>query len=310
MMTLPRDNKRARLLPPSAALDVLGNDLLVRCASYLDPDGLVHLGRTSARFGIPQAVQQRSLANEAARQRFWESTTKEERSRLPKYKEESDVGLLRALEQLRQPLRFDELAGYGFRPQENPASVIKFKEAYEGWSTAVSGHVMRAGRHFVEFTINDQQSSYIHLGVVRPVSFTDGIDLQADWEGEVHPVCVSSDWKPAIAEKLRSQKTARWGEDSNVHCCAYHCHDGQCYLTDWNTEDDYSDDCFDWQGSEVLEGSGTIGLLLDLDEGTLSVFKDGRCLGAMKEGLDGEYCWFVAAGLFCKISISRGRAPN
>ncbi|EJK71748.1 hypothetical protein THAOC_06787 [Thalassiosira oceanica] len=303
----PRENKRARL-QPSATVDVLGNDLLVRCASYLDADGLAQLGRTSARFGIPQAGQQRSLANEAARQRFWESVTDEERSRLPKYDDESDVGLLRALEQLRQPLRFDELAGYVFSPQEYPASVTYAGRAI--WSTAVSGHVMRGGRHFVEFTINDQHSSYIYLGVVRPVSLTDGIDLEADWEGEVHPVCFSSDWKPAVAEKLRSQRTARWGEDSNVHCCAYHCHDGICYWTDWNTEDDYSDDCSDWQGSEVLEGSGTIGFLLDLDEGTLSVFKDGRCLGAMKEGLGGEYCWFVAAGRLCTISISRGRAPN
>ena len=31
----PRDNKRARLLP-SATLDTLDNDLLIRCASYLD----------------------------------------------------------------------------------------------------------------------------------------------------------------------------------------------------------------------------------------------------------------------------------
>ncbi|EJK47259.1 hypothetical protein THAOC_34029 [Thalassiosira oceanica] len=84
-------NKRAR--PPSATLDVLGNDLLVRCASYLDADGLVQLGRTSARFGIPQAGQQRSLANEAARQQFRQNATDEEISRLPTYNDESDVGL-------------------------------------------------------------------------------------------------------------------------------------------------------------------------------------------------------------------------
>ncbi|EJK63900.1 hypothetical protein THAOC_15418 [Thalassiosira oceanica] len=237
---MPRDNERARLLP-SAALDILGNDLLVRCASYLDADGLAQLGRTSARFGIPQAGQERSLANEAARQRFRQSATEEERSRLPEYDDESDVGLLRALEQLRQPLRFDELAGTG--------SALK--------------NILRV-LHTQAVLYGRQQCQGI------PVSLTDGIDLQADWEGEVHPVCVSSDWKPAVAEKLRSQRTARWGEDSNVHCCAYHCYDGQCYLTDWNTEDEISDDCSDWQGSEVLEGSGTIGLLLDLDEGTLS----------------------------------------
>ncbi|EJK46564.1 hypothetical protein THAOC_34762, partial [Thalassiosira oceanica] len=277
MMMQPRDNKRARLL--SAALDVLGNDLLVRCASYLGADGLAQLGRTSARFGLPQAGQQRSLANEAARQRFRQSATDEDMSRLPKYDEESDVALLRALGQLRRPLCFDKLEGNCFSPQEHPARVTH--TGRPGWSTAVSGHEMRGGRHFVEFEINhDEQSSHIYLGVIRPVSLTDGIDLEADWEGHVSPVLVSSSFKPAVAEKLRSQRTAKWGV-SDVHCCSYYCNSGRCYWTDWNTEDNYSG----WQGQEGFRGSGTIGLLLDLDEGTLSVFKDGRRLGVMKEGL-------------------------
>ena len=91
-MMEPGDNKRARLFP-SAALDTLDDDLLIRCASYLDADGLAQLGRTRARFEIPQAGQERSLANEAAHQRFRHSATDEEKSRLPKYGDESDIGL-------------------------------------------------------------------------------------------------------------------------------------------------------------------------------------------------------------------------
>ncbi|EJK49157.1 hypothetical protein THAOC_31997 [Thalassiosira oceanica] len=297
-------NKRARL--PTAALDVLDNDLLVRCASYLDADGLAQLGRTSARFGIPQAGQERSIANEAANQQFRESATDEERSRLPKYDDESDVDLLRALEQLRQPLCFDELAGYGLSLREdNPASVTR-SAGRTGWSTAMSGHPMRGGRHFVEFEItNEQDRFFVNLGVVRPVSLTDGIDFQDDWVGTVNAAFVSSSLKPAVAEKLRSQRTAKWGE-SNVHCCAYFCSSGRCLWADWDTDEDYSD----WLGQERLESGGTIGLLLDLDEGTLSVFKNGRRLGVIKEGLGGEYCWFVAACRPCTISISRDQAPN
>ncbi|EJK72548.1 hypothetical protein THAOC_05912 [Thalassiosira oceanica] len=299
-------NKRARLLP-SVTLDVLGNDLLLRCASYLDADGLAQLGRTSVRFGTPQAGQQRSLANEAARQRFRRSATDEEMSRLPEYDGESDVGLMRALEQLRQPLCFDELAGDGFIPQDHPATSVTHSGHNIWYSTALSGHVMRGGRHFVEFSINydEQQRSCFHLGVVRPVSLTDGIDLEVDWEGETSPVHVSSNQKPAVAEKLRSQRTEKWGE-STVHCCTCYCGSGRCYWTDWGNEEGSSD----WQGRESLEGGGTIGLLLDLDEGTLSVFKNDRRLGVMKEGLGGEYCWFATAGTLCTISISRGRAPN
>ena len=228
--------------------------------------------------------------NETARQRFRQSAADEENKCLPKYGDESDIGLYRALELLRHPLCFDVLVGKGFRPQENPAS---FTRTSSSWSTAMSGHAMRGGRQAVEFTI---ASAFVHLGIIRPVSLTDGIDLEADWRGSVYPTTVSSSNIPAVAEKLRYQRTVKWG-DSNVHCCAYYCYDGHCYWTDWNNGD-YSD----WQGSERLTGSGTR-LLLDLEEGTLSVFKNGRRLGVMKDGLGGEYVWFVSVYSPCTIRV-------
>ena len=299
----PRDNKRARLLPTST-IDALENDLLIRCASYLDADGLAQLGRTSARFGIPQAGQQRSFANEAARQQFREIATDEERKCLPKYADESNVGLCRALELLRLPLRFDKLVGDGFfSHQEHPACVTY---TGIGWSTAMSGRVMRGGRHFVEFAIShDEQSNLnIFVGVVRPVSLTNGIDMEADWQGKVFPMYVSSSYAPAVAEKLRSQTTAKWGV-GNVHCCAFFCGSGYRRWTDWG-----SNDSSQWRGLEGLGESGTVGLLLDLDEGTLTVFKNGRRLGVMKDGLGGEYIWFVSVYSPCTISMSEGTAPN
>ncbi|EJK58233.1 hypothetical protein THAOC_21661 [Thalassiosira oceanica] len=304
-MMQPRDSKRARPLPDPTLLEALDNDLLLRCASHLDADGLARLGRASTAFGTPQAGRQRSLANEAAHQQFRQSATDEERRCLPKHNDESDIGLYRALQQLREPLSFDELAGSGFSPQEHPARVT-----YTGSdSTAVSGHVMRGGRHFVEFTItnaNRQGAPFVYLGVIRPVSLTYEIDLEADWRGSVNPVCVTSRYDPAVSEKLISQRTAKWG-DSNIHCCSYFSLDGRCRRTDWGTNVTGSE----WHGREGLRGSGTIGLLLDLDEGTLSVFKNNRRLGAMNEGgLSGEYCWFVSAISTCAVSMSKSRAPN
>ncbi|EJK49975.1 hypothetical protein THAOC_31097, partial [Thalassiosira oceanica] len=112
-MMQPRDSKRARLLPNATLLEALDSDLLLRCASYLDADGLARLGRASAAFGTPQAGQQRSLANEAAHQLFRQSATDEERRCLPKHDGESDIGLYRALEQMREPLGFDTNDGKG-----------------------------------------------------------------------------------------------------------------------------------------------------------------------------------------------------
>ena len=66
----------------------------------------------------------------------------------------------------------------------------------------------------------------------------------------------------------------------------------------------------EWLGCERVIGSGTVGLLLDLNEGTLSVFKNGRRLGVMKEGLGGEYVWFFSVFSASTISMSKCRAPN
>ena len=316
-MMQTRDNKRARLLP-SAAFDALGNDLLIRCASYLDADGMAQLGRTSSRFGIPRAGQQRSLTNEAARQQL-QSATDEEKNCLTTDEDESDIGFYRALELLRQPLRFNELVGIGFHPQEHPSSVtctgpgsipgpgtsiIRYLIAFN----AMSKHVMRSGRHFVEFTITNDGQEFpgIRPRVTRPVSLTNGFDLEADWKGYADPAIVSSRYKPAASRKLRSLITSKWG-DSNVH--SYSSGDGSCIWTDWNTYD-----ISDWQGREGLReswaGSGKIGLLLDLNEGTLSVFMNGRRLGVMKDGLGGEYCWFVSVYSACTISMSKSQVPN
>ena len=50
-----------------------------------------------------------------------------------------------------------------------------------------------------------------------------------------------------------------------------------------------------WEGMEVThEAEFKIGLTLDLDAGTLDVYKNGRRLGTMKSRLNGEYCWVVA----------------
>ena len=49
----------------------------------------------------------------------------------------------------------------------------------------------------------------------------------------------------------------------------------------------------DW-GSEMGEGD-RIGMLLDLDQGSMTVYKNDERLGALaSSGLSGEYCWAVS----------------
>jgi hypothetical protein len=54
-----------------------------------------------------------------------------------------------------------------------------------------------------------------------------------------------------------------------------------------------------WEGSQgVVEAGDRIGLLLDLDQGTMTVYnyKNDERLGVMATGLGGEYSW--AVGLY------------
>ena len=68
---------------------------------------------------------------------------------------------------------------------------------------------------------------------------------------------------------------------------------------------------FDWEGMErAREASFKIGLVLDLDEGTLDVFKNDSRLGTMKTHLSGEYCWVVSMTSIvsnAQVSVSIGR---
>ncbi len=67
---------------------------------------------------------------------------------------------------------------------------------------------------------------------------------------------------------------------------------GTCSWTDWNLESEstINDDVqsskmeIHWSGMEAFGfEDGEVGLLLDLDAGTLTVYKNGRRLGVMKD---------------------------
>ena len=46
--------------------------------------------------------------------------------------------------------------------------------------------------------------------------------------------------------------------------------------------------------SDFMRNKDVVRFLLDLDDGTLTVYKNGRCLGIMKKGLVGYYCWVAS----------------
>ena len=83
-------------------------------------------------------------------------------------------------------------------------------------------------------------------------------------------------WRPARDLEGRNP------EDLEGHCF-YTTYDGACYPS-----------YHDWEGRQnATELGDRIGLLLDLDQGSMTVYKNDERLGVMATGLSGEYSWAV-----------------
>ena len=126
--------------------------------------------------------------------------------------------------------------------------------------TAASKAVMRADRHYAQFTVGTL------FGVIRP-----GWDV----EGRQH---------------------------------AHHV-DGHCFYSAYFGR--RFPDGLSWEGLQRAKEEGDcIGLLLDLDQGSLTVYKNDERLGVMATGLSGEYCWALSmAYQGCSVRIESTALP-
>ena len=66
-----------------------------------------------------------------------------------------------------------------------------------------------------------------------------------------------------------------------------------------------------WEGMQGARRGDRIGMLLDLDQGSMTVWKNGEQLGVMvAEGLSGPLCWAVSlVGQGCSARIGSAAVP-
>ena len=166
---------------------------------------------------------------------------------------------------------------------------------------------MSEGKHYAEFHMDTIGHDYwplhgrtrardrIQIGIRRPVDI-------AGWN-----------------EDRRHKFWSFYGsheQSTPMMFCVYDVIDGSCiYRESGSDETEYSD----WKREAALKESeegeviGVIGLLLDLDNGTLTVFKNGERLGIMKDELVGDFCWTVYVNDWietCTLAIKRGDLPE
>jgi len=189
---------------------------------------------------------------------------------------------------MREPLMFDQLVGDIEYVNSGDKSCVKYGNAYgSGLSTAFSNNILRAGRHYALFNIGDDGGVFI--GVMRPGEAIQGASGSPRYE-EFY--------------QYFSQTHAERYNNNNVHCCLLAFETKKCLSSGW--DDETSNET--WEGSEPLSSGDDIGLLLNLDDGTLTVYKNGTKLGVMKRGLAGPYCW-VTTMLGGRATIKRGTIP-
>ena len=195
---------------------------------------------------------------------------------------------------MRVPLTFDQLVGTIDHVEGNKSRVVN---RHGCRATAFSNNIMMAGKHYVSFEAYQEtdllsRHGSLLLGVMRP--------------GEA---MLSAKYYSPLLPEFYQHFTQRNGSaqyNNSINCCMYFSYDGNCLSSDWG-EGNY--DTETWVGMEGIRGYFEIGMLLDLDEGTLSVYNNGRKLGVMKRGLAGHYCWVLSLLGGSQVTIKRDTVP-
>ena len=97
-----------------------------------------------------------------------------------------------------------------------------------------------------------------------------------------------------------------------VNYCRLDMDNGSCFWWNWTERHTWDGNAGDLEVSDIYDRDcKTLGMLLDLNIGTLSVYQNGRKPGYLKDGLAGEYCWIVGFGsVGGNVSIRRGYNLN
>jgi hypothetical protein len=255
------------------------DDTLLAVARFLPTaTDLLRLGQTCTRFstrciasgslGVEAEVaagppQLWSIGEEVAR-RWIAECTEQQRGWVPRRACESWLGLMHEVETLRRAAVFGR-SHETIAVSEGGALLTLEEEDDDNRDNraAASKAVMRAGRHYVQFTV--VSGYHMLFGVIRP-----GWDVEGGMDA-----------------------------DSVDGHCFYFTYDGYRYPGE-----------HDWEGMQYAMKEGDrVGMLLDLDQSSMTVYKNDERLGVMATGLSGEYCWAVTMYHDDSARIDAAAAP-
>ena len=195
------------------------------------------------------------------------------------------------LQLLRAPLTFDQLVGdIDYVNTDDKSCVTNLGD---DWATAFSNNILRAGKHYVTFTpMFDNVAMY--LGLMRPGQ------VNQNAKGHAIYKYFYNNFSPSFSPGECNNN------NNSIQCCMYNTF-GPSFSSVWSNFQ--AEGSRHWDGLEIISSRDQLGMLLDLDEGSLYVYKNGRKLGVMKRGLAGQYCWVVSLYERAQVRIKRGTIP-
>jgi len=276
-------------------LVLFNSDSLFKIASYLPATDLLNLALTCRRYGMSESNNSLSLIEETAR-RVVQDITTEERPR------NDGESWLANYYYLRSALSFDQLLGFVYVDNTDKSCIRSSSYSYLNvWSTAISNLIMKAGKHFVSFT---SSKSFI-AGVMRPGELDSGAY-------DINP----NQSRFFNQHYSQSKESLIHNTNNSIHSCTYYSYNDTSFSSNWIEDEDAVGNGTreTWSESFSSDMGCELGLLLDLDEGTLTVYKNGQRLGVVCRGLTGHYCWVLSTTasetLTSQVTIKREKVPE
>ena len=287
-------------------LVLFNSDSLFKIASYLTATDLLNLALTCKRFSVSES--NKSLIEETARrivqdiaivtgeERLKFEATNTVKTRSQRKNEMDRERWLASYHYLQSGVIFDQMHA-NFEYVGNKSRIRSRRSSGSGWNTAFSNNVMKTGRHYVLFDTSANRGFL--AGVMRPGTLRSRTSVN-------NPIQLSF-FRDHYSQ---SKESLVYNTNNSIHSCMYYDRDGACYSCHWR-EDTVDNSTRDITWRECFSNSeGKLGLLLDLDEGTLSVYKNGKSLGVMKRGLVGHYCWALSILGRSLVTIKREKIPE
>ena len=256
----------------TSSFDVLEKQALLRICSWLSIRELGTIARVSRRFSEKmewpsstaacEVPALRSVVEQVARQWVLMRSAAEQARATAAWADGSCW--LRRMHEIFQPLAFRRSHELVNLTEDGAVATKTGSGDYTFRAAASTVPMCSGGRYYAAFTIL-KYVSYTLLGVVQPPMFgatgrmVSGCDVQDKWV--VHDIEGHMFYSTGTGRRCPGPVDSR-----------------------------------NWEGAEGAEEGDTIGLLLDLDEGSLSVYKNDRQLGVMASGLTGVFCWAVSMG--------------